>query len=141
MKTLSFFFYFNLFLSHFFLFFLSHFFFVLHFCLLSHFEINRCIVKSLIFNFNASVWSSKPVYWSPKWTEQITGIYDQITMFHVNLTPKTLKLLSLSNLISLFYVKIRVVCSWPLTLAKGVSTKAFQPAQQIFPVKEGGALS
>ena len=40
----NFFFHLNIFLSHFFLFFL-------HFCFLSHFEIFRCIVKLLIVTF------------------------------------------------------------------------------------------
>ena len=117
----SFFFRFNLFLSQFFLFYL-------YFCLLSHFETIRCIVKSLIFNFNARVRSPKPVYWSPKWTEYITGIYTQITMFHVSLTAKTFKTVPLSNLISPFYEKFRVVWILPRNLAKGASTNKFQHA-------------
>ena len=122
----SFFFRFILFLSY------ILFLFYLHFCLLIHFEIIICIVKSLIFNFNASVWQHKPVHGSPKCTEYVTGICNQTTMFHVNLnippphpTPQTLPL---SNLISLFYAKIRVVWTLPLTLAKGASTKNLQPA-------------
>ena len=76
----SFFFHFNLLFSHFFL---SY----LHFCLLSHLEIIRCIIKSLILNFNARIWPRKAIYWSPKWIEHLARIYTQITMFHVNLTP------------------------------------------------------
>ena len=105
------------------IYFVSFFIFYLHFYFLIHFEMIRCIVKSLIFNFNVRVSSHKPVCWSSKWTEYITGIYTQITMFYVNLIPKTLNMLPLSNLISLFYLKVTVAWILPLTLAKGASTK------------------
>ena len=67
--------------------------FCLHFCILSHFEIIRCIVKSLITNstyffcwnttekrklekcfLGGRVWMLKWVYQSPKWPEYVIVI-------------------------------------------------------------------
>ena len=42
-----------------------------HSCILSHFKIIRCIVKSLIAT---SVWVPKRVYWSPKQPEYVTDM-------------------------------------------------------------------
>ena len=44
--------------------------FCLHFCTLSHFEITRRTVKSLI-----ATWAPKPVYWSLKWPEYVTNMF------------------------------------------------------------------
>ena len=94
----SFFFCFNLFVL--------FFFFSLHFCILSHFEIIRCIVKLLIATLTyffveiqlkkrklekcflgARVWAPKPIYWSPKQPEYITVDIQLAEGVHMTLPP------------------------------------------------------
>ena len=75
---------------------LTLFFFYLHFWLLNHFKIIRSIVKSLIA-------TSSPEFGHPNQYTSLTNVlntslvYIQITIFHVNLTIKTLKTLLPSN--------------------------------------------